>query len=203
MFPWPPPGGSFCPFAPSRNRSPRLLPAARSPTLAGPTAIVPPIFAAMKIPLAPSPRHFSLPFLLALAATGPAFAAAPALRDAVQAKLDAEYSSLEAIYKNLHAHPELSFMEFQTAALVAAELRALGFAVTEKVGITGVVGVLKNGSGPTLLIRADMDGLELTERGDLSYRSQNDGVMHACGHDGHMAMVLGAAARLADRRRPR
>jgi hippurate hydrolase len=157
----------------------------------------------MKIPLAPSPRHFSLPFLLALAATGPAFAAAPALRDAVQAKLDAEYSSLEAIYKNLHAHPELSFMEFQTAALVAAELRALGFAVTEKVGITGVVGVLKNGSGPTLLIRADMDGLELTERGDLSYRSQNDGVMHACGHDGHMAMVLGAAARLADRRRPR
>src|ERR1051326_3412123 len=85
------------------------------------------------------------------------------LRSRVTAQVGAEYPSLLAIYTNLHAHPELSFMEVKTAALVAGELRKLGFMVTERVGKTGVVGVLTNGSGPTVLVRADMDGLPIRE----------------------------------------
>ena len=203
MFPGPPPGAAFRAFDPSRDLSPRLLPAGHSPTLAALTAVFPPTFAAVKIPFAPSPRRSRImPFLLALAATWPAFAAVPALRDAVQAKLDAEYASLEAMYKKLHAHPELSFMEFKTAALVAAELRALGFEVTEKVGITGVVGVLKNGAGPTLLIRADMDGLPVKEATGVPYAStaivkdmagKDWPAMHACAHDSHVTALIGSA----------
>src|SRR5215212_3217579 len=78
------------------------------------------------------------------------------LRTLVNGRVDAEYPSLFELYKKLHEHPELSFMERKTAAIVAGELRALGFAVTEKVGKTGVVGVLANGPGPTVLVRADM-----------------------------------------------
>ena len=79
--------------------------------------------------------------------------------------------SLFGIYTNLHAHPELSFMEAKTAALVAGELRALGFTVTEKVGNTGVVGVITNGPGPTVLVRADMDGLPIKENSGVAYAS--------------------------------
>ena len=89
-----------------------------------------------------------------------AAAAAPeTLRGLVTSRVEAEYPSLLGIYTNLHAHPELSFMEVKTAALVAGEWRKLGFTVTEKVGQTGVVGVLTNGAGPTVLVRGDMDGL--------------------------------------------
>ncbi len=113
-----------------------------------------------------------------------------------------ELDSLVALYKHLHANPELSYQEAKTAARLAAELRELGFAVTEKVGGHGVVGVLQNGRGPTVLVRADMDALPVVERTGLPYASKvrtrdrhgNDvGVMHACGHDAHMACLIGAA----------
>jgi amidohydrolase len=132
-------------------------------------------------------------------------AEAPKWREAVAAKVGAEYASLEAIFKNLHANPELSFMETKTAALVAKELRALGVEVTEKVGNTGVVGVLKNGAGPTVLIRADMDGLPVKELTGVSWASKavvqdisgkEQPAMHACGHDLHVTGLIGTARTL-------
>src|SRR4030095_11900478 len=93
------------------------------------------------------------------------------LRARVSVRVESEYLSLYSIYTNLHAHPELSFMEVETAALVARELRALGFTVTEKVGNTGVVGVLTNGPRPTVLVRPDMDGVPLTETSGVLYAS--------------------------------
>jgi hippurate hydrolase len=132
-------------------------------------------------------------------------AATPELRDVVAAKVAAEYASLEAIYKQLHANPELSFMETNTAALVAKELRALGLEVTEKVGNTGVVGVLKNGAGPTVLVRADMDGLPVKELTGIPWASQavvkdmagrDQPAMHACGHDLHVTGMIGTARAL-------
>lgn len=135
-----------------------------------------------------------------------AAAAAVDLRSAVAAKVADEYPALEAIYKQIHAHPELSFMEVKTAALVARELRALGFEVTEKVGNTGVVGVLKNGSGPTVLVRADMDALPVKEATGLPHASQDvvkdlagrdQPAMHACGHDLHVTGLIGTARTLA------
>lgn len=124
------------------------------------------------------------------------------LRGLVARRLEAEYPSLEAIYQNLHAHPELSFMEVKTAALVAGELRALGFTVTEKVGNTGVVGVLTNGTGPTLLVRADMDGLPIKESTGVPYASsdvvkdlsgKDQPAMHGCAHDAHVTGFIGTA----------
>lgn len=121
---------------------------------------------------------------------------------AVRKHLQAEYASLEALYKHLHAYPELSNQEIQTAARMAKELRALGFTVTEKVGGLGVVGVLKNGAGPTVLVRTDMDALPVVEQTGLPYASKvrtrdkhgNEvGVMHACGHDLHMTCWTGTA----------
>jgi hippurate hydrolase len=106
--------------------------------------------------------------------------------------LGEEYSSLEALYKHLHSHPELSLHEVQTAARLARELKAIGFEVHEKVGGTGVVGIFRNGKGPTVLVRTDMDALPVIEQTGLGYgskvrvRDKNDrevGVMHACGHD--------------------
>ncbi|MEW2306656.1 amidohydrolase [Streptomyces sp. NPDC006655] len=104
---------------------------------------------------------------------------------------------LRALYEDVHAHPELSFQEVRTAALVAERLRAQGWEVTEEVGGTGVVGVLANGDGPVVLLRADMDALPVTERTGLPYASTNEGVMHACGHDMHVAWLLGATGQLA------
>ena len=129
-------------------------------------------------------------------------AASPELRDAVKARVDAEYPSLEAIYKDIHAHPELSFMEVKTAALLAGELRGLGFTVTEKVGNTGVVAVLKNGPGPTVLVRGDMDGLPVKEATGVPYSStdivkdlsgRDQPAMHACAHDTHVTSLIGTA----------
>jgi amidohydrolase len=124
-------------------------------------------------------------------------------RAAAVRKLVAEdCERLEKLYKHLHAHPELSKQEEETAARMAAELRALGFEVTEKVGGHGVVGVLKNGKGPTVLVRTDLDALPVEEKTGLPYASKvrardkdgNDvGVMHACGHDMHMTCWAGTA----------
>jgi amidohydrolase len=118
-------------------------------------------------------------------------------------------AELTAIYTDLHAHPELAFAEHRTAGIVAERLRGLGYDVHGGVGGTGVVGVLTNGAGPRVLLRADMDGLPVTERTGLPYASTDTavtpdghatGTMHACGHDVHVTCLLGAAAELADRR---
>jgi hippurate hydrolase len=97
--------------------------------------------------------------------------------------------------RDLHAHPEFGFEEKLTSAFVAAMLRQFGFNdVAEGVGGTGVVGTLKRGNGNrSIALRADMDALRITEQSDKSYKSTTPGVMHACGHDGHTAMLLGAA----------
>jgi hippurate hydrolase len=129
--------------------------------------------------------------------------------------IDQEVPSLVAAYKVLHAAPELSHHEEKTAAFVASELRSAGFAVTERVGKYerpewtgyGVVAVMKNGEGPTVLVRADLDALPIEERTGLPYAStvkaqsdssgQTVGVMHACGHDIHIASLIGTARVLA------
>jgi len=113
---------------------------------------------------------------------------------------------LEDLYKDIHSHPELSMQEKRTAALAAERLRAAGFEVTTGVGITGVVGVLRNGDGPTVMLRADMDALPVEEATDLPYASKatatdREGnvvpVSHMCGHDMHVTWLVGAAALLA------
>src|SRR5712672_4079661 len=131
-----------------------------------------------------------------------------------QSMVDAELPSLLGIYKDIHTHPELSGYEERTAALIAKELRAAGCQVTERLGKYenselkgyGVVGVMKNGDGPTVLVRTDMDALPVEEETGLPYASktvaQNDEgkdvhVMHACGHDAHMAAFIGTARALA------
>lgn len=102
--------------------------------------------------------------------------------------------------RDLHRHPELGFTETRTGRFVASELRAAGIEVHEGVGGTGVVGVLRRGNGSGRIgIRADMDALPITEQNDFAYRSGEPGKMHACGHDGHTTMLLGAAAHLAAR----
>ena len=106
-----------------------------------------------------------------------------------------------AIRRDLHQHPELGFEERRTAAFVAGRLRALGFEVTEEIGGTGVVGVMRGARpGKTIMLRADMDALPIEEENAVAYASQTRGTMHACGHDGHVAMLLGAAALIARRR---
>jgi amidohydrolase len=111
---------------------------------------------------------------------------------------------LADLYRDLHQHPELGFAETRTAAVAARELRAAGFEVTEGVGGTGVVGVLRNGEGPTALLRADMDALPVAEKTGLPYAStvvvEDTPVAHACGHDVHVTCLVGAARALsADR----
>ncbi|HEY4002674.1 MAG TPA: amidohydrolase [Candidatus Xenobia bacterium] len=120
------------------------------------------------------------------------------VRPAVQALAE----ELVATRRDLHQHPELGFEEHRTAALVAERLRALGLEVQEKVGRTGVVGLLRGGQAParhapTILVRADMDGLPLQEENQVPYMSQTPATMHACGHDGHVAIGLGVAKILA------
>ncbi len=124
----------------------------------------------------------------------------------IEEHIGREYASLEALYKDLHAHPELSFQEVRTAARLAKELRTAGYEVTEKVGGTGIVAVLKNGAGPIVLVRADMDGLPIVEKTGVPYASQETvrdaegrvvGVMHACGHDINMTCLVGVGRTLA------
>src|SRR5579875_3611882 len=103
--------------------------------------------------------------------------------------------------RDIHAHPELGYQERRTAALVAARLRDLGIEVRDGVGTTGVVGVIRGHSpGRTVLLRADMDALPIQEENEVPYASRTPGVMHACGHDAHTAILLGAARLLAERR---
>lgn len=153
-------------------------------------------------------RHAITAFA-ATAAIAAALFSAPAQADpALKAAIKADYdASLGALWDHFHRNPELSFREFKTAARMAQELRAVpGMVVTEKVGDTGVVGVLKNGDGPVVLLRADMDGLPVEERSGLANASKArqvgvDGienpVMHACGHDVHITAMIGTARRLA------
>ncbi|WP_456750619.1 amidohydrolase [Bradyrhizobium sp. USDA 4461] len=111
------------------------------------------------------------------------------------------YPSLEALYKDIHAHPEIAYQEERTASILAKEMRALGFEVTERVGGTGLVALYKNGDGPVALVRTELDALPLEEKTGLPYASHakapwNNGetaVAHACGHDIHMASWIGAA----------
>jgi amidohydrolase len=106
-----------------------------------------------------------------------------------------------AVRRRLHMQPELGFEEHQTAAFVAERLRALGFEVHEHIGKTGVVGVLRGARpGRTIMLRADMDALPILEETEHAYRSKTEGVMHACGHDGHVAILLGTASLVASAR---
>ncbi len=136
-------------------------------------------------------KHLPLIALVAAVAASPS--RADPLADAVKADLP----SLTTIYRDLHTNPELSFKEGRSAGILAAEAKKAGFEVTTGVGGTGVVAVMKNGPGPVLLLRADMDGLPVTEATGLPYASKNVGVMHACGHDTHMSAWIGTARRMA------
>ena len=143
-------------------------------------------------------------FLLATALIATPALAAPDYQAAIKADYD---QSLGKLFVWFHQNPELSFKEVNTAARMAKELRAVpGMTVTEKVGGTGVVGVLTNGAGPTVLVRADMDGLPILENSGVAYPSKArqvgiDGVdspvMHACGHDTHITAMVATARRLA------
>ncbi|HEX3551185.1 MAG TPA: amidohydrolase, partial [Candidatus Elarobacter sp.] len=104
------------------------------------------------------------------------------------------FSATVALRRDLHAHPELGFAEHRTAGIVAERLRVLGFETTTGIGGTGVVGMLAGERpGPTIMLRADMDALPMPEENSVDYVSRNAGVTHACGHDAHVAMLLGAA----------
>ncbi|GGC29201.1 hydrolase [Siccirubricoccus deserti] len=111
------------------------------------------------------------------------------------------HAELTAIRQDLHAHPELGMAEHRTAEIVARQLEGWGIEVHRGIGGTGVVGVLRNGTGNRAIgLRADMDALPIEELNDVAYRSTSPGVMHACGHDGHTTMLLGAARYLAETR---
>jgi amidohydrolase len=105
---------------------------------------------------------------------------------------------LVIIRRDLHQHPELSFQETRTASIASAEMERLGLKVKTSVGKTGVVADLENGDGPVICLRADMDALPITEANDHEFASQNPGIMHACGHDGHVAGLIGAARLLTE-----
>ena len=126
--------------------------------------------------------------------------------DTILGSLEMLLPDLEGVYTDIHAHPELSTQETRTAGIAAERLRAAGFEVTTGVGKTGVVGLLRRGNGPTIMLRADMDALPVAEETDLPYASTVTGtdqegktvpVMHACGHDMHVAWLIGAATLFA------
>lgn len=127
-----------------------------------------------------------------------------ALKTAIEASVEADYPALDALYKEIHAHPEIAFQEVKTAARLAAEMRTLGFEVTEKVGKTGLVAIYKNGDGPTVMVRTELDALPMEEKTGLAYASHDKAiwsgretfVAHSCGHDIHMASWVGTAKTL-------
>ncbi len=136
-----------------------------------------------------------------------ALSAQNSLDTQVQNFVNQQYATLDTLYKYLHQHPELSSQEEQTARLIADELSSLGFEVQEKLGMHNLAGVLRNGEGPTLLIRTDMDALPLEEKTGVPYAStatgtnaagETVGVMHACGHDIHMTVFLGTARTMVE-----
>src|ERR1700748_292685 len=98
------------------------------------------------------------------------------------------FDKLVAIRRHLHQHPELSFTEFKTASFVEDQLRELGIPA-QRIALTGIIATLQKGTGPTVILRADMDALPITEESGVSFPSQQNGVMHACGHDLHTTML--------------
>ena len=155
-------------------------------------------------------KHFARPLLmsaaLAVASVAPVRAELDVARlsAAIEASVEADYPRLDALYKDIHAHPELAFEEVNTAAKLAAEMRALGFEVTEKVGKTGLVAIYSNGDGPTIMVRTELDALPMEEKTGLAYASRDKAlwngretfVAHSCGHDIHMASWVGTARTL-------
>ncbi|MDQ7955175.1 MAG: amidohydrolase [Pseudomonadota bacterium] len=148
-------------------------------------------------------RSLTLAALAACAASSVlAQSAVPSAR--IVPLVDGMYPQLESIYKDIHANPELGFQETRTAAKLAAELRALGFEVTEGVGRTGVVALYRNGTGPTVMVRTELDALPMEEKTGLPYASKAKAqwngretfVAHSCGHDIHMASWVGTARTL-------
>ena len=144
--------------------------------------------------------------MIALLPCSPSPAAPPLPKEEIQAFVEKEYPSLERLYKTFHGAPELSLMERETSKRFAGELRGIGFTVTEGVGGYGVVGVLENGKGETVMLRTDLDALPVKEETGAPYASTVQtkdrtgaavNVMHACGHDVHMTCVVGAARALA------
>jgi len=126
------------------------------------------------------------------------------LKSAIVRSVESDYPKLDALYKDLHAHPEIAFQEEKTATKLAAEMRALGFEVTEHVGKTGLVAIYKNGDGPTIMVRTELDALPMEEKTGLPYASRDKTiwqgretfVAHSCGHDIHMASWVGTAKTL-------
>jgi hippurate hydrolase len=157
-------------------------------------------------------KHLAKSFLLSAALCGAAVLPAqaeldvPRLTAAIDASLEADYPKLDALYKDIHTHPELAFEEVKTAAKLAAEMRALGFEVTEKVGKTGLVAIYNNGDGPVIMVRTELDALPMEEKTGLPYASRDKGMLygresfvaHSCGHDIHMASWVGTAKALLD-----
>ena len=127
-----------------------------------------------------------------------------ALKTTIETSVESDYPKLDALYKDIHAHPEIAFQEVKTAGKLAAEMRNLGFEVTEQVGKTGLVAIYKNGDGPTIMVRTELDALPMEEKTGLPYASQDKTnwngretfVAHSCGHDIHMASWVGAAKTL-------
>lgn len=151
-------------------------------------------------------KAWPVSLLTTLLALAPGLCAAKDLRGSIASDYD---ENLESLFLHFHQNPELSNFEFATAKRLAEEITALGYDVTEGVGGTGIVAVMENGEGPTVMIRADMDGLPLKEDNDLDYLSTAvqagpDGkeypVMHACGHDVHITALVGTARQMAARR---
>jgi amidohydrolase len=155
----------------------------------------------------PGRARIALAAIAAAACFGPAASFALDVAGAkarIASVLDRSYPALDALYKDLHTHPELGFQEVATAGKLAREMRSLGFEVTEKVGETGIVAILRNGAGPTVLVRTDLDGLPMEEKTGLPYASRRKAtwegketfVAHSCGHDIHMATWVGTARAL-------
>ena len=143
-------------------------------------------------------------FIASLVVEAPAQSSAP--QATASRGVDSVYPDAHALYLDLHQHPELSSHETQTAAKLAERLRGLGYEVTEHVGGTGIVALMKNGTGPTVMLRTELDALPVEEKTGLDYaskvRAKDDAghdvpVMHACGHDLHMAAIVGTAAIMA------
>jgi amidohydrolase len=155
-------------------------------------------------------KHFAKPLLasavLCAATVLPVHAEMDvvSLKAAIEKSVEADYPKLDALYKDIHAHPEIAFQEVKTAAKLAAEMRELGFEVTEKVGKTGLVAIYKNGDGPTIMVRTELDALPMEEKTGLAYASHDKTtwngretfVAHSCGHDIHMASWVGTAKTL-------
>src|SRR4051794_28471519 len=128
----------------------------------------------------------------------------PGLKAAIEQSVVSNYAALDALYKEIHAHPEIAFQEVKTAARLAAEMRALGFDVTEGIGKTGLVALYSNGEGPTIMVRTELDALPMEEATGLPYASREKTlwqgretfVAHSCGHDIHMASWVGTAKTL-------